>query len=50
VGAPKFDAMAMTRSASVKYVSAEVRMTPDLAPVWVNNNAGNSVTDDAVRR
>jgi hypothetical protein len=36
----------MTRSASVKYTTVEVRVTPDLAPVWVNSVAGNGATDD----
>jgi hypothetical protein len=36
----------MTRSASVKYTTVEVRVTPDLAPVWVNSMAGNGATND----
>jgi hypothetical protein len=36
LGAPKSDAMTMTRSALVEYTGVEVRITPDLAPVWVD--------------
>jgi hypothetical protein len=36
----------MTRSASVKYTTVEVRVTPDLAPIWVNSVAGNGAIDD----
>src|ERR1700751_3206389 len=38
--------MTMTRSASLKYTTVEVWVTPDLAPVWVNSMAGNGATDD----
>src|SRR6476469_8851305 len=45
--APKFDAITMTRPASVKYTMGVVRATPVLAPAWVSRSAGNGVTDDS---
>lgn len=49
-GLPRFDAMTMTRSASVKYTSVVERRMPDLAPTCANSSAGNGATSDNRRQ